>query len=226
MIETYEERAAVHRALGEPHRLAIADALQLSDRTPGELAEATGLGMNLLAFHLAALEEAGVIARRRSAGDGRRRYVALRHAALDHAGVRLPARTEIAAERVLFVCTHNAARSQLAAALWQGRTGRVAQSAGSAPARAVHPLAVAIAGSRGVDLSTCVPRGLDTVEAEPDLLVTVCDRALEAGMPFAGAPRLHWSIADPIAEATPAAFARTYDELADRIEHLAERIAA
>jgi ArsR family transcriptional regulator, arsenate/arsenite/antimonite-responsive transcriptional repressor / arsenate reductase (thioredoxin) len=224
--ESLEQRAAVHRALGEAHRLAIVDELRLSDRTPGELAEATALGMNLLAFHLGVLEEAGVVTRHRSAGDGRRRYVTLRHAVLERAGVQLRGDAELHADRVLFVCTHNAARSQLAAALWRGRTGRTAQSAGSAPARAVHPLVVAVAGSRGVDLSACAPQGLEGVDPEPDLVVTVCDRALEAGLPFADVPRLHWSIADPIAEGTPAAFARAYDEVAERIEHLAEQVAA
>jgi DNA-binding transcriptional ArsR family regulator len=51
-------RAARHRALGDPHRLAIVDALRLSDRTPTELAEVTGLGSNLVAFHLRKLEVA------------------------------------------------------------------------------------------------------------------------------------------------------------------------
>jgi protein-tyrosine-phosphatase/DNA-binding transcriptional ArsR family regulator len=220
-------QARVHRALGEPHRLAIVASLDLGDRTPGELSEELALPMSLLTFHLTALEEADLVERRRSAGDGRRRYVRLRHDTLE---MLLPGFQASAAapsaERVLFVCTHNAARSQLAAALWRGRTGRLAQSAGSAPARQVHPLAVAVAGSRGVDLSTAAPRGLDGVEGTPDLVVTVCDRALEGGLPFPGVPRLHWSIDDPIAVGRPAAFATAYDQVAERIEHLAERVAA
>lgn len=217
--------AAVHGALGEPHRLAVVDALDLGDRTPGELATALDLPLNHLAFHLSALEAAGLVERRRSAGDGRRRYVRLRHAVLEDAGIALGAPDPPAAERVLFVCSRNAARSQLAAALWRGRTGRTAQSAGRAPAARVHPLAVAIAGSRGVDLSTARPQGLEAVAESVDLVVTVCDRALEAGDPFDDVPHLHWSVDDPIADGRPAAFAKAYDDVAERIEHLAERVA-
>src|SRR6478609_9967241 len=73
-----ERRAAVHAALGEPVRLAIVDRLALGDASPGELAEAVGLGSNLLAHHLKVLEDAGVIRRVRSEGDRRRSYVQLR----------------------------------------------------------------------------------------------------------------------------------------------------
>jgi protein-tyrosine-phosphatase/DNA-binding transcriptional ArsR family regulator len=228
----YGARAALHHALAEPHRLAIVAALEVTDRTPGDLAERSGLSMNLLAFHLGVLESAGIVVRRRSTGDGRRRYVALRPSALEGIAVASghpacePTHVLGAAEHVLFVCTQNSARSQLAAVLWRGRTGRVAQSAGLAPARTVHPLAIAVAGSRGVDLSRAVPRGFDGVTVEPDLVVTVCDRALESGVPYVDRPLVHWSIADPAAVGTPAAFARTYDEVAERIEHLAERVAA
>ena len=74
---TGERRAAVHAALGEPVRLAIVDRLGPGDASPGELAEAVGLGSNLLAHHLKVLEEAGVIRRVRSEGDRRRSYVQL-----------------------------------------------------------------------------------------------------------------------------------------------------
>lgn len=228
----YGGRAALHHALAEPHRLAIVDALALTDRTPGALAELTGLGMNLLAFHLGVLEAAGLVTRRRSTGDGRRRYVTLHPDELDRSGAgRARACADDVGEsadisRVLFVCTQNSARSQLAAALWRGRTGLIGESAGTAPARSVHPLAVAIAGSRGVDLSRATPRGYDDVTVRPDLVVTVCDRAFESGLPFPDRPTLHWSILDPATEGTPAAFARAYDEVAERIELLAEQVAA
>src|SRR6476646_10558093 len=73
-----ERRAAVHMALGEPVRLTIVDRLGPGDASPGELAEAVGLGSNLLAHHLKVLEDAGVIRRVRSEGDRRRSYVQLR----------------------------------------------------------------------------------------------------------------------------------------------------
>lgn len=221
--DVYGGRARVHHALSDPHRLAIVDHLALSDRTPKELATHAALPMNLLAFHLKVLEGADLIRRSRSSGDGRRRYVTLCAERLE---TLLGAAPAPSAERVLFVCTHNAARSQLAAALWRGRTGRPAQSAGSTPASRVHPLAIAVAGSRGVDLTGAVPQGFDAVTDPPDLVVTVCDRALERGIPFPGVERLHWSIEDPIADGRPAAFAKAYDDVGDRIERLAERVAA
>jgi protein-tyrosine-phosphatase len=210
-----EARAAVHRALGDPHRLAIVDALRLSDHTPGELATLTGIGSNLVAFHLAVLEDADLVARTPSQGDARRRYVRLQSRAL---ATLLPA-TGTPAEDVLFVCTHNAARSQLAAALWERVTGRPARSAGSEPRDRVHPLAIAEAARHGIDLSAAAPRGYDDVTHAPDLVVSVCDRAHEAGLPF-GVPALHWSVPDPI-DGGPEDFAAAYAELAARIEVLA-----
>ena len=73
-----EERAAVHAALGEPVRLALADQLIAGDASPSDLAESLDLGTNLLAHHLKVLEAAGVIRRVRSEGDRRRSYVQLR----------------------------------------------------------------------------------------------------------------------------------------------------
>lgn len=208
-------RAAVHKALGDPCRLAIVDALRLSDRTPGELRRLVSLPWNLLAFHLGVLTEAGVVERRRSAGDGRRRYVRLLPDALDGLEAAAPVR----AERVLFVCTRNSARSQFAAALWQRATGRPCSSAGSDPAAEVHPVAVAVARARGLDLAGARPRGYGSVEQAPDLLVSVCDRALEGGVPF-DAPRLHWSVADPAGGDT-SAFEAAFDDIAARVDRLA-----
>jgi len=213
-----DRRAAVHRALGEPHRLAIVDALALSDRSPSELAELASIGSNLVAFHLGVLEAAGVVERTASQGDGRRRYVRLHRDAL---GVVAPRRVH--ADEVLFVCTRNSARSQLAAALWERRTGLRARSAGTDPASAVHPLAFEVAAAHGLDLSSRVPRHRDALEGPaPDLVVSVCDRAREAG---GCAPQLHWSVPDP-AGGTAADFEAAFRQLADRVEVLAVSRAA
>src|SRR5690625_7798956 len=110
---TLARRAELHRALGDERRLAIVDALRLSDRTPSELAVVTELPSNLLAFHLHTLEQAGVIDRSTSHGDARRRYVRL----AAESPVELGAGPSVTAQRVLFVCTGNSARSQLAAGL-------------------------------------------------------------------------------------------------------------
>jgi len=208
-------RAAVHRALGDEHRLAIVDALHLSDRSPSELTLVTGLGTNLVAFHLDVLEDAGLIERLSSEGDRRRRYVRLHHDVLRVAG---PAGT-IEAEDVLFVCTANSARSQLAAALWERCTALPARSAGRDPAARIHPEVVALAARRGLDLGDRRPQGYDTLGHAPDLVVSVCDRALEAGLPFE-VPRLHWSVPDPV-DGGPAAVARAFEELEARVTWLA-----
>jgi protein-tyrosine-phosphatase/DNA-binding HxlR family transcriptional regulator len=209
------ERVALHRALGDPSRLAIIDALWVSDRTPADLAAGTGLRSNLLAFHLDVLERSGLVRRQPSQGDGRRRYVTLTRAALPHVGTVAP----LAVECVLFVCTHNAARSQLAEALWCDRTGLDAASAGTQPADRVHPLAVAVAAEHGLDLSDAQPRRLADLDVAPDLVVSVCDRAHEQRL-VVEAPRRHWSVPDPI-DGDHRTFAAAYDDIADRVERLA-----
>lgn len=208
-------RAAIHRALADEHRLAIIDLLWRSDATPAELQAATGLRSNLLAFHLRALEDAGLISRHASHGDRRRRYAALEPAAVPHVGHVAPVMTAC----VLFVCTHNAARSQMAAALWQDRGMGDAASAGTMPAARVHPTAVAVAAGHGLDLSAARPTHIDEISVRPDLVVSVCDRAHETGLAF-HAPHRHWSIPDPIGHER-ATFERAFTLIADRIDRLA-----
>jgi protein-tyrosine-phosphatase len=118
---------------------------------------------------------------------------------------------------MLFVCTGNSARSQLAAALWTARTGQPSSSAGTHPARCVHPGAVAAARRAGLDLGSAVPRSL--LDADRDAqMVTVCDRAHEELVPPPTA--WHWSIADPVAAGTDAAFDATVRALDDHIARL------
>lgn len=209
-------RAALLRALGEPSRLLIVDALAVSDRASGELRELTGMDWSLLGFHLRTLEDAGVIERHASEGDRRRRYVRLRAGVLD----RLSVTAELLPVRLpLFVCTYNSARSQFAAGLWRKTTGQNAASAGSHPAPAVHPLAVVVAASYDLDLSGARPRGFDELTGEPDLVVSLCDRAFEGGLPF-DRPRLHWSVPDPTG-GDRSAFEAAFSDIAERLARLA-----
>ncbi|MGZ8632007.1 MAG: helix-turn-helix domain-containing protein, partial [Actinomycetota bacterium] len=129
-------RSAIHAALADPHRLEIVDELALSDRSPSELSASLAIGSNLLAHHLRVLEDASVVERVASAGDARRRYVRLVPGAL--AVVAEPTATLVVGH-MLFVCTENSARSQLAAALWNARHEVPATSAGTRPAAKVHP---------------------------------------------------------------------------------------
>jgi ArsR family transcriptional regulator, arsenate/arsenite/antimonite-responsive transcriptional repressor / arsenate reductase (thioredoxin) len=213
-VEPATLRAQRHAALGDPTRLAIVDELATSDRAPVELQRLTGIPSNLLAHHLDVLEQVGLITRSRSSGDGRRRYVHLNRDALHD----LSPRRRRSAQQALFVCTHNSARSQLAAALWTELTSQPAESAGTHPADRVHPGAVAAARRAGLDLTDARPKHLDDVASMPGTVVTVCDRAHEELAPDPA--WLHWSVPDPVPTPTKAAFDATVNELRGRIEAL------
>lgn len=218
------ERARLHAALGEPARVAIVDRLLLGDASPGEIGRALGVASNLLAHHVKLLEQAGVVERSRSEGDHRRTYLRLRPAAL---GGLVPVGA-LTASRVVFVCTHNSARSQLAAALWQGLSLVPVTSAGTEPARRVHPLAVAAAQSRGLSLSRARPAHFREVLRPDDLVVAVCDNAHEEldshGERDNYGDRLHWSVPDPARVGTGDAFDRALRELTDRVDRLAPAV--
>lgn len=214
-------RARVHAALGEPARLAIADRLVPGDASPGELGAALGLATNLLAHHLRVLQDAGVIRRIQSEGDRRRTYVQLTLAdPLVRAAV-LPQHLQTpTGRRVVFVCTHNSARSQLAAASWRQVSPVPAACAGTHPAARVHPGAVAAGRRHGLRLGRARTAHVDQVLQPDDLVVAVCDSAHEELDPQL--PRLHWSIPDPVRVGTDAAFDAAYTEINDRIRALAE----
>jgi ArsR family transcriptional regulator, arsenate/arsenite/antimonite-responsive transcriptional repressor / arsenate reductase (thioredoxin) len=211
-------RAAVHAALGDPGRLAIVDALVLGEASPSELQQLLDMPSNLMAHHVRVLEQAGVVSRHRSEGDRRRTYLALAPGALD----ALRPTTVRDAVRVVFVCTENSARSQLAAALWSGESTVPVTSAGTHPAPAVHPGAVAAARRRRIPLAAAAPRHVDDVLRADDVVVTVCDSAHEEL--GAGPDRLHWSVPDPARSGEDAAFDRAVDDLTDRISRLAPAI--
>jgi protein-tyrosine-phosphatase len=209
-----EERAVAHAALGDPVRLAIVDELSASDRTPTELGRLTGTPSNLMAHHLRVLEQRGIVERRRSIGDGRRTYLQLVTDRLE--GLIL--RPVFMAETVLFVCTRNSARSQLAAAMWNRgpRTVR-AESAGTHPDGRVHPGALLAARRRGLDLSRAVPRALNDIALRRPLIVSVCDQAREE---LGSRVAIHWSVSDPVASGNREAFDEAADEIGQRVERL------
>jgi ArsR family transcriptional regulator, arsenate/arsenite/antimonite-responsive transcriptional repressor / arsenate reductase (thioredoxin) len=214
-----ERRAILHAALADPARLRITDTLLAGDASPSELAAMLAMPSNLLAHHLHVLEQAGLITRRRSEGDRRRTYLQLVPGALDSLAPP-PAR---AAPRVLFVCTANSARSHLAAALWRQASTVPAASAGTRPADAIDPGAIAAAKRHGLPLSRLRPRHIIEVRHHGDLVITVCDLAHEE---LAEATAVHWSIADPVPAGDPGSFDTALAQLADRVTRLAPRLAA
>jgi protein-tyrosine-phosphatase len=202
----------MHAALADPARLQITDTLLAGDASPSELAAMLAMPSNLLAHHLHVLEQAGIITRRRT-------YLQLIPGALD-ALAPPPAR---AALRVLFVCTANSARSHLAAALWRQASNLPAVSAGTHPAPAIDPGAIAAAGRHRLALPRLRPRHISDVRHDGDLVITVCDLAHEE---LAEATAVHWSIPDPVPAGDPGSFDTALAQLAERIGRLAPRLAA
>lgn len=210
-------RARIHAALGDPARLAIVDALCLGDASPGEIARDLDMATNLVAHHVKVLADAGLLERSRSEADRRRTYLRLRPEALK---LLTPPGLPWA-QRVVFVCTHNSARSQLAAALWQQHTLQAAASAGTHPAARVHPRAVAVARRHGLKLDPGATAHVDDIVGDGDLIIAVCDSAHEDLTTGPARPRLHWSIPDPVRAGTDAAFEAAFTDLAGRIDRLA-----
>jgi protein-tyrosine-phosphatase/DNA-binding HxlR family transcriptional regulator len=217
----------VHAALGDPGRLAIVDALLLGEASPTELQQLLDMPSNLLAHHVRTLEKVGVLSRHRSEADRRRTYLTLAPGAFD---TLRPIKVHDAV-RVLFVCTHNSARSQLAAALWNDTSPVPATSAGTHPALAVHPGAIAAARRHRVPLAPVRPRHIDDVlrPDDADLVVTVCDAAHEElaahiALTDTHSGRLHWSIPDPARTGEDTAFDLVVTDLTDRIARVAPAV--
>jgi protein-tyrosine-phosphatase/DNA-binding transcriptional ArsR family regulator len=224
--------------------------LARSDRQVGELTALVGQRQSLTSYHLGRLRDGGLVTMRRSSADGRDTYCSLNLAAYRerlaesgaalHPGLRLvPAELTMPVGerpgqspaplpvRVLFLCTGNSARSQMAEAIL-GRLGgsRVeAASAGSYP-KDLHPNAVRVMRARGMDISGARSKNLSEFTGQRfDYVISLCDRVREVCPGFPGAPAMvHWSIADPVAEAADQdsypAFVRTADELNTRIQFL------
>jgi arsenate reductase (thioredoxin) len=129
--------------------------------------------------------------------------------------------------RVLFLCTHNSARSQMAEGLLRFLGGEAFEvfSAGT-EATFVRPLAIKAMAELGIDISGQQSKTLERYVREPfDEVITVCDAAAEACPIFPGAVRRrHWSLEDPskatgTEEEQLAVYRRVRDELRSRIEH-------
>jgi protein-tyrosine-phosphatase/DNA-binding transcriptional ArsR family regulator len=233
------------RLAADPLRWRLLSELARSDRRVGELCELAGRRQSLVSYHLRQLRDGGLVSMRRSAADGRDSYYALdlgrcgellagAGAAL-HPGLATPtARGERRAPpaRVLFLCTGNSARSQIAEALCARLSAGLvsASSAGSHP-KPLHPNAVRVMRERGIDISGRRSKHFGEFAGERfDRVITLCDRVREVCPEFPGAPEpIHWSIPDPAREPgsdedTLPAFERTAGELCTRIGFLINAI--
>jgi protein-tyrosine-phosphatase/DNA-binding transcriptional ArsR family regulator len=215
-----ERRVAVHAALADPTRLRIADHLSFGDASATELQALLGIASNLLAHHLRVLDRAGLVTRHRSEADRRRSYLRLVPDALDG----LLPRMVRPVPRVVFVCTANSARSQLAAALWCSVSDVPTTSAGTHPASVIATGAARTARKHGLRLTQRAPQLLSDVLEPTDFVVSVCDNAHEELGP--ATEHVHWSVPDPVRLGTVAAFDATHDDLTTRVARLAPRLTA
>jgi protein-tyrosine-phosphatase/DNA-binding transcriptional ArsR family regulator len=234
------------RLAGHPLRWRLLSELARSDRRVGELCELADRRQSLVSYHLRQLRDGGLVSTRRSAADGRDTYYVIDLARcrelLSSAGTslhpglaatsRAPRERRSPVARVLFLCTGNSARSQMAEALCEQLSGGVvsAASAGSHP-KPLHPNAVRVMRAYGIDLAGRRSKHLsDYTHERFDYVISLCDRVREVCPEFPGGPELiHWSIPDPAREPgsdeeTLPAFERTAAELRTRIDFLIEAI--
>jgi len=231
---------------GEELRWGLLCELARSDRRVGELIRAVGQPQSLVSYHLRKLRSGGLVTSRRSSADGRDTYYRLdlaRCAALLteastslHPALRLrPApksTSDTVSGRVLFLCTGNSARSQMAEALLAQRAPRIeVVSAGSHP-KVLHPNAVAVMREHGIDVSGRRTKHVNEFAGQSfDYVISLCDRVREVCPEFPGHPELvHWSMPDPSASgdthaASYPAFRRTAADLSARTGYLLETIA-
>ena len=232
------------------HRLRwrLLNELARSDRIVHELTELVGEPQNLVSYHLAKLRDARLVSARRSSADRRDTYYALDLARVGdllssagaalHPGLRLTRTPRTAAPKkpvkVLFLCTGNSARSQMAEALANARAGGVieAYSAGSEP-KPLHPNAMrAMRENHGLDISGQKSKHLDVfAKTRFDWVISLCDRVREVCPDFPGhLETIHWSIVNPATDesddATYPIFQQTAAELATRIDFLIALLAA
>jgi len=226
--------------LSDPLRWQLVVELGRSDRRVGELVNHVGKPQNLVSYHLAELRRAGIVGARRSSADGRDVYyradlarcqtllgaVGLSlHPGLGFASMEDEIKPRGRRPRLLFLCTGNSARSQIAEAFVEQRSGGsvVARSAGSHP-KPLHPNAVRVMAERGIDIAGRPTKSLTRfTDQRFDRVITLCDKVREVCPEFPGGPiAAHWSIADPAAGGgtdaeTYPAFERVADEIASRV---------
>jgi ArsR family transcriptional regulator, arsenate/arsenite/antimonite-responsive transcriptional repressor / arsenate reductase (thioredoxin) len=233
------------RLAGHPLRWRLLNELADGDLRVHELVGRVGEPQNLISYHLGKLRDAGVVRARRSSADRRDTYYAADLGAIRlalaatgaavHPGLHLvpppvdAARTGGPAARVLFLCTGNSARSQIAEALTEARSGGLveARSAGSNP-KPLHANAVRVLREEyGIDIAGRRSTHVEELEQESfDRVVSLCDRVREVCPELPGGPVCtHWSLADPAAagatdEETYPAFQQLAGELEGRIEFL------
>jgi len=206
------------KLLAHDIRWQILLGLSRSDYRVEELVKQIKQPHNLISYHLKRLRLQRLVTERRSSADGRVIYYSLNldqfrqlyfdagqavHPALSNAQPHLQAEISTSPPiRVLFLCTHNSARSQMAEALLRKLGGDQVEvfSAGSEPT-SIHPLAIKVMSDLGFDLSIHQAKHFNEFAGQNfDYILTLCDRIREVCPVFPGDPeQIHWSFPDPAA---------------------------
>lgn len=234
------------KLLAHDIRWRILLALSQSDRKVEELVKQIKQPHNLISYHLKLLRNKQLVSEHRSAADGRDIYYSLDlerfrtlyfqtgtsiHPALSEpvsAPQLVEADTKSPKIRILFLCTHNSARSQMAEGILRQAAGDRVDvfSAGNEPTP-IHPLAIQVMSEIGIDIRQQQPKHLNQFLGQNfDYIVTVCDRVRESCPVFPGDPeQIHWSFPDPAAvegdrQTQEKAFSDTASQLKIRIEYL------
>jgi protein-tyrosine-phosphatase len=226
----------VFKLLGHEIRWNIVTLLTHSDYCGQELVRLLRQPQNLLSYHLQLLHTQGVITERRSTADERSIYYSLNldtlrtlyFASADalHPALHMPQQElqelemhlPVKQVRVLFLCTHNSARSQMAEGILRHMSqGNIEVfSAGSTPST-IHPLAVQALAAMGIDMSQHYAKHMNEFQGQAfDYIVTVCDRIHESCPTFPGDPeQIHWSFPDPTAvEGSEQERSRAFEQIA------------
>lgn len=221
------------KLLAHDLRWSMLQLLDQQDYRVNELAAVLQEPTNLISYHLKLLRAQQFIHNRRSEADGRDLYYSLDHSrlhetleqALHPLGLIPPhPRSSRAPMRVLFLCTHNSARSQMAEALLRhiGSAQVIVSSAGSHPTR-IHPDALHTMQSLEIPMQGHTVKHWSSVQQDTwDYVITVCDQAREVCPTFPQhTQHLHWGYGDPAAitdpDARSAAFLQTAHHLRNRI---------
>lgn len=243
MLSVSHELPTVLKLLGHEVRWQLLSLLAYSDYRVHEISARLSKPLNLISYHLRLLRNATIVQERRSSADGRDVYYSLdlecfhrlymsaaetMHPALADSQSQGAEWTESdTAVRVLFLCTHNSARSQMAEALLRHMGGgRVDVFSAGTEVTRVHPLALDTLQRQGIETEGLHSKHLtDFLGQQFDYVITVCDRANESCPIFPGDPeRIHWSFPDPSAVSDPneqrIAFAQVFASLEKRIKLL------
>ena len=232
---------------GHPLRWRLLGELARSDRMVHELTGLVGEPQNLVSYHLGKLRDGKLVSARRSAADRRDTYYGLDLSRIGgllsaaggalHPGLRLAPPPQdnalIGPVRVLFLCSGNSARSQMAEAMARAQSGGAIEacSAGSHP-RPMHPNALRVMRQDyGLDLAGQSSKHLDVFQGQAfDWVISLCDKVREVCPEFPDRPEtIHWSIPNPATGEADAVsyplFQQAAAELATRIHYLLAALA-